>query len=70
MLTGENNKVTVNFANENLHILDISQIQQAETGSVKIFQRRNKKTAYQEARIRRGRNKEEQPNLQLRPSYR
>ena len=70
MLTGENKKVTINFANENVHILDISQIQQAETGSIKIFQRRNEKTAYQEARIKRGRNKKEQPNLQLRPLYR
>ena len=38
MLTGENNKVTINFANENLHILDISQIQQAERCIIKLVQ--------------------------------
>ena len=38
MLTGENNKVTINFANGNLHILDISQIQQAERSIVKLAQ--------------------------------
>ena len=37
MLTGENNKVTINFANNNLHILDISQIQQAERSSSNWF---------------------------------
>ena len=41
-----------------------------QPGSVKIFQRRNKKTAYEEVRIRRGRNEKEQPNLQFRPLYR
>ena len=56
MLTGENDKVTFNFANKNLHILDISQIQQADL--IKILQRRNEKTTYKKARIRRGRNKE------------
>ena len=30
MLTGENKSVTNNFANKNLHIVNISQIQQAE----------------------------------------
>ena len=30
MLTGENKKVTINFADENLHVLDTSQIQKAE----------------------------------------
>ena len=38
MLTRENNKVTINFANGNLHILDISQIQQAEGCIIKLVQ--------------------------------
>ena len=41
-----------------------------ETGLIKILQRRNEKTAYEEGRIRRGRNKEEQPDLQFRPLHR
>ena len=38
MFTGENNKVTINFANKNLHILDISQIQQADRCIIKLVQ--------------------------------
>ena len=38
MVTGENNNVTINFANENLHILDISHIQQAERFIIKLVQ--------------------------------
>ena len=38
MLTGENDKVTINFANKNLRILDISQIQQAERYTIKLVQ--------------------------------
>ena len=38
MLTGENNKVAINFAKENLHILGISQIQQAERCIIKLVQ--------------------------------
>ena len=30
MVTGEIKKVTINFANKNLHLLDVTQIQQAE----------------------------------------
>ena len=70
MLTGENNKVIINFTNENLHILDISWEIYHETGLIKILQQRNEKTACEEARIRRGRNKEEQPDLPFRPLYR
>ena len=72
MLTGENNKVTINFANKNLHILDISQIQQADRCIIKLVQSKyfNEKAAYEETRIRSGRNKEEQPDLQFRPLYR
>ena len=35
---GENRKVIISFANENLYILDISQIQQAETCIFKLIQ--------------------------------
>ena len=38
MLTGENNKVTINFGNKNFHILDTSQIQQAERYIIKLVQ--------------------------------
>ena len=38
MLTGENDKVTINFANKNLRILDISQIQQAARYTIKLVQ--------------------------------
>ena len=38
MLTGENNKTTINFTNENLHILDTSQIQQAERCVIKLIE--------------------------------
>ena len=38
MLTGENKNVTINFANKNLHILNISQIQQAERCIIKLVQ--------------------------------
>ena len=38
MLTGENKKVTINFSNENFHILDISQFQQAERCIIKLAQ--------------------------------
>ena len=38
MLTGENDKVRINFANKNLHILDISQITQAERYTIKLVQ--------------------------------
>ena len=68
MLTEENKKVTINFTNENPHILDISRIQQVERCIIKLFQ--SKKTEYEEARIRRGRNKEDQPDLQFRSLFR
>ena len=35
---GENRKVIISFANENLYILDTSQIQQAETCIFKLIQ--------------------------------
>ena len=38
MLIGENDKVTINFANKNLHILEISQIQQADRCIIKLVQ--------------------------------
>ena len=38
MLTRESKKVTINFANENLHILDICQIKQAEKCIIKLVQ--------------------------------
>ena len=66
--------VSINFATENLHILDASQIQQAEICIIKLVQSKyftkEMKTVYEEARIRRGRNKEEQSDLQFRPLYR
>ena len=34
----KNKKATINFANENLHVLDISQIQQAERCIIKLVQ--------------------------------
>ena len=40
------------------------------TGSIKIFQGRNEKTAYEETTFRRGRKIEEQPDLQFRPLFR
>ena len=38
MLTGENKKVTINFANKYLLILDISQIKQADRCTIKLIQ--------------------------------
>ena len=38
MFTGENDKVTINLANKNIHILDIKQIQQAERCILKLVQ--------------------------------
>ena len=41
-----------------------------QTVSIKIFQLRNEKATYEEARIWRDRTKEEQPHLQFRPLFR
>ena len=38
MLTGESKKITTSFANKNVHILDISQKQQAEKCIIKLVQ--------------------------------
>ena len=75
MFTEENKKVIINFTNENLYILDISQIQQAERYINKLvqskyFSEEMKKTAYEKAKLRRDRNKEKQPDRQFRSFFR
>ena len=66
---GKIKKIAINFANNNLDALDVTQIKQAERCVIKLVQsnyfskKMKKKTGYDKARIQRDKNKEGHPDL-------